>query len=262
MYFGFNDVSIKYGEKEIVSHITIDFPIGKTTSILGANGSGKTSLLKVISKAVKPSSGNVLYAGKPLSSYRPKDLARKIAYLPQVHFNPSDIDVRTLISYGRYPYKKMGRALTAKDLEVIDHTIEITGLKNLQNRLIDTLSGGERQRAWIAMTICQEPEILILDEPITHLDIGHQLEVLELIKALGRQMNITIIMVLHDINLASRYSHQMYAIKNKSVFSSGSPREMINEANLEGIFSIKSQIMEDEKNNCPFFIPEKHFVKC
>lgn len=257
MYFGFKDIAINYGEREIVRDVTFEFPKGKTTTIIGANGSGKTSLLKLISRAVMPVKGEVIFNDKTLKQYKPKELAKKIAYLPQVHFSPSDIDVRTLVSYGRYPYKKFGRGLTKNDNDIIDKTIEITGLKSLENRLVDTLSGGERQRAWIAMTICQQPEVLILDEPITYLDIGFQLEVMELIRKLGEEMKLTIIMVLHDINFAARYSHYLFSIKDSVIYSHGYPREMITGDKLEKIFNIRSQVFEDKRNNCPFIIPEK-----
>ena len=257
MYFGFQNITIHYGEKEIIRDVTFEFPKGKTTTILGANGSGKTSLLKVVSRAVRPLKGEVIFNGKPLNQYKPKELAKKIAYLPQVHYSPTDIDVRTLVSYGRYPYKRFGKGLTRQDKEMIDHAIAITGLKDLETRLLETLSGGERQRAWIAMTICQQPEVLILDEPITYLDIGYQLEVMELIKKLGEEMKITIIMVLHDINLASRSSHYLYSLKDKKIYSRGAPREMITGKTLRDVFHIDSQIFEDERNGCPFVIPEK-----
>ncbi|GAU79093.1 ABC transporter ATP-binding protein [Fusibacter sp. 3D3] len=257
MYFGFKNISIRYGEKEIVNDITMDFPRGKTTTIIGANGCGKTSLLKTISRAVSPKKGEVVFKNKPLDHYRPKELAKKIAYLPQIHYSPSDIDVKTLVSYGRYPYRQFGKGLSEQDREVIQNTLNLTGLKNLEDRTLDHLSGGERQRAWIAMTICQEPEILILDEPITYLDIGYQLEIMELIKSLGEKLNITIIMVLHDINLAARYSQHLFSIKDKKIYAYGDPRFVITEERLSDIFNIKAQIYEDNRNACPFIIPEK-----
>lgn len=257
MYFGFKNITIRYGEKEIVKDITFGFPKGKTTTIIGANGSGKTSLLKLITRVVTPYKGEVLFQGKSLRQYAPRELAKKIAYLPQVHYSPSDIDVKTLVSYGRFPYKKFGKGLTKNDNEVINNTIEITGLKKLEGRLLDTLSGGERQRAWIAMTICQQPEVLILDEPITYLDIGYQIEVLELIKKLGDKMNITIVMVLHDINFASRYSDYLFLLRDKVLYSYGCPREMVTSEKLMNVFNIQSQIFEDQRNHCPFIIPEK-----
>lgn len=185
---------------------------------------GKSSLLKTISKAVTPRNGQIIYQDKKLSQYPPKILAQKIAYLAQVHTSPPDIDVRTLVSYGRYPHSKFGRGLTARDGEVIDKALSLTGLESLQNQILSTLSGGERQRAWIAMTICQEPEILVLDEPTTYLDISYQVEVLELVRKLNRELGITIIMVLHDLNLAARYSDRLYAIKDRRSARTGRSR--------------------------------------
>ncbi len=185
----------------------------------------------------------------------PKFIAQKIAYLAQVHPSPPDIDVRTLVSYGRYPYTKFGRGLTAVDGEVIDRVLQMTGLMTLQHQVLSTLSGGERQRAWIAMTICQEPEILILDEPTTYLDISYQVEVLELIRRLNREMGITIIMVLHDLNLAARYSDRLYAIKDGGLCASGRPAEVLTRQNLKEIFQIDAVVYQDEINHCPFFIP-------
>lgn len=257
MYFGFEDVTIKYGKSLVVEDVNIDFPKGKTTTIIGSNGCGKSSLLKTIPRVVVPEKGEVFFNGKSIRKYNPRELAKRIAYLPQVHQSPSDIDVKTLVSYGRYPHKKFTSGLTKNDRTVIEETIELTGLTHLSNRVLTTLSGGERQRAWIAMIICQQPEILVLDEPITYLDIGYQLEVMEMIKTLGEQLNITIVMVLHDINLAARYSHHLISIENHHVHIQDSPRVMMNEENLNKIFRIGAQIHEDKKNNCPFIIPER-----
>lgn len=255
MYFGFKDISISYGKKSIVEKLTLDFPKGKIVTIIGQNGCGKSSLLKTVSKAVKPTNGEVLYCDKSIKSYKQKELAQKIAYLPQVHFSPPDIDVRTLISYGRYPYIKFGKGATKEDTIAIEKALKLTGLEDLQYQTLSTLSGGERQRAWIAMTICIEPEILILDEPTTYLDIGYQIEVLELIKSLNRELGITIIMVLHDLNLAARYSDYLYAMKNCNICAGGCPVEVITEKILENVFNIKAQIFEDKDNLCPYFIP-------
>ena len=255
MYFGFENISIKYGKKTVIEDLCMDFPKGQVVTIIGKNGCGKSSLLKTISKAVRPSAGRVLFGSKPLGSYKPKMLAQKIAYLPQVHFTPPDIDVRTLVSYGRYPYAKFGRRRTEEDEEAVDNAIKITGLADLETQILSTLSGGERQRAWIAMTICQQPEILILDEPTTYLDVSYQIEVLELIRSLNRTLGITIIMVLHDLNMAARYSDKLYAIKDCNVCAEGCPAEIITESELNRIFQIKADIFTDKRNNCPYFIP-------
>jgi len=144
-----------------------------------------------------------------------------------------------------------------EDRKIIDETLELTGLAHMGERMLNNLSGGEKQRAWIAMTICQQPEILLLDEPITYLDIGYQVEVLELIKELGERLKITIVMVLHDMNFTARYSNRIYVLKDHHVYDYGKPDAIIEHDNMEHVFSIDSQIVRDEKNDCPFMIPEK-----
>lgn len=255
MYFGFDNISIKYGKKEIVNNITMEFPHGEITTIIGQNGCGKSSLLKTISKVVKPKSGMVILEDNDINSYKPQNLAKRIAYLPQMHYSPHDIDVKTLVSYGRFPHLSAMKKLTDKDYDIINETINLTGLRHLKDQQLKTLSGGEKQRAWIAMTICQKPEILILDEPTTYLDIGYQIEVLDLVKKLNEQLNLTIIMVLHDLNLAARYSHNLYAIKNKKIYQAGPSEKVLSKKCLKDIFGLEAEIMKDKVNDCPFFIP-------
>ena len=171
--------------------------------------------------------------------------------------SPKDITIRTLVSYGRFPYKKFGQGNTMEDKRIIDETLELTGLAHMGDRLLNNLSGGEKQRAWIAMTICQQPEILLLDEPITYLDIGYQVEVLELVKGLCDRLKITIVMVLHDMNFTARYANRIYVLKDRHVYDYGNPESIIAQDNMKEVFNIDSQIIHDDKNNCPFIIPEK-----
>lgn len=227
MYFGFRNLSVSYGKKEVLRSLDVDVPRGKVVTVIGQNGCGKSTMLKTVSKAVTPKRGEVVFCDRRLGEYAPKKLAQQIAYLSQVHESPPDIDVRTLVSYGRYPYSKFGRGLTQADADIIDRALALTGLTALEDRILSTLSGGERQRAWIAMTIAQEPEILILDEPTTYLDVSYQVEVLELIKKLNRELGITIIMVLHDINLAARYSDVLMAVKGGRLYAAGTPAEIV-----------------------------------
>lgn len=260
MYFGFDHVSIAYGKKQILNDVSMEFEKGKITTIIGPNGCGKSSLLKTIPRTVIPASGTPVFEGKPISRYSPKELARKIAYLPQIHTSPSDIDIRTLVSYGRYPYKKFGSGLTEEDKRIIDETLELAGLNSLSDRLLNNLSGGEKQRAWIAMTICQQPQILLLDEPITYLDVGYQVEVLELVRELCDRLKITIVMVLHDMNFTARYSDRIYVLKEKKVHLYGAPKAVIQRQNLQQVFHIDSQLYHDDKNDCPIIIPERLIV--
>ena len=257
MYFGFDNVTITFGKRTILENITMDFERGKITTIIGPNGCGKSSLLKTISRVVTPSCGTPVYEDRPIRDYSPKKLAKKIAYLPQTHMSPKDIDIRTLVSYGRYPYKRFGQGITAEDRRIIDETLALTGLADMGGRMLNNLSGGEKQRAWIAMTICQQPEILLLDEPITYLDVGYQVEVLELIRELGERLKITIVMVLHDMNFTARYSNRIYVLKDCHVYDYGNPETIIGRDNMEHVFHIGAQIVRDNKNDCPVIIPEK-----
>lgn len=261
MFFGFKDVSVKYGKKPVLNDVTVDFPEGKIITLIGKNGCGKSSLLKTVSKAVIPSTGTPVYMDKPLKEYKNKLLAKEIAYLPQVHSSPPDIDVKTLVSYGRFPYLKTGRGLTKEDGEAIEEAISFTGLTPYKDRIVSSLSGGERQRAWIAMTVCRRPKVLILDEPTTYLDISYQVEVLELVKRLNEEKGVTIIMVLHDLNLAARYSDFLYVIKDGGIYLSGKPAEVLTEQNIKDVFEIEADVFEDKKNGCPFFIPLKTVQK-
>ncbi|MCR5499839.1 MAG: ABC transporter ATP-binding protein [Acetatifactor sp.] len=254
-FFGFDHLTIKYGRKTVVSNLSFAIREGKITTLIGKNGCGKSSLLRSVFGAVKPSGGVIYYQGRPIGCYGTREMARKIAYLPQVHDAPPDVTVKTLVSYGRYPYQKFGRGLTKADLEIINDTIQFTGLTSMEDCLLTELSGGERQRAWIAMTICQRPKILILDEPTTYLDVGHQIDVLELVRKMNRELGTTIVMVLHDVNLAVRYSDDLYAIRDGGICCEGNPEEMVTKDRLRKIFDVEAAIGRDKANDCPYFIP-------
>ena len=257
MYFGFENITITYNKKTVLRNFSMEVPKGRIVTLIGQNGCGKSSLLKTVSKAVKAREGRVIFCDKDIKDYKPKLLAQNIAYLAQVHSSPPDIDVSTLVSYGRYPYTGQGKGLTFHDRDVIENAIDMTGLSQLKERRLETLSGGERQRAWIAMTIAQEPKVLILDEPTTYLDIGYQMEILELVKNLNKELGITILMVLHDLNLAARYSDLLYIVKDSKLYAQGTPKEIINEDNLRDVFAIEASVKDDKRHSCPFFIPHK-----
>lgn len=180
-----------------------------------------------------------------------------MAILPQVKNISADITVENLVSYGRYPHLGFGKRINKDDKDIINWAIEKTGLIEFRNRHVANLSGGERQRAWIAMALAQKPKILILDEPTTYLDISYQLEVLELVKELNESLGITVIMVLHDLNQASRYSDNIYVLRDGRICEYGKPNNIIRSELLKDVFRIEAHIYQDKVNNCPYFIPHK-----
>ncbi|OON95898.1 MAG: hypothetical protein ATN32_06855 [Candidatus Epulonipiscium fishelsonii] len=261
MYFGYKNIYITFGKKEVLKDVTISFEKNKISTIIGQNGCGKSSLLRIISNAVKPISGEIIFENKSIKKYSRKDIAKKIAILPQVHNAHSDITVETLVSYGRYPHKQRSIVINKKDEEIISQSLNFMGLTNLRKQSLGTLSGGQRQRAWIAMTLSQQPEILILDEPTTHLDITYQIEILSLIETLNKNLGLTVIMVLHDLNQAARYSHKMYVIHDKNIFAIGTPREILTKNIMEEVFSLKTSIHEDNYAKSPYFLAKYNLKK-
>ncbi len=261
MYYGLKDVNLSYGKKKILNNFTLEFEKGLITALVGKNGSGKSTILKALVGSLKPESGDIILEDVSFHNYKRKDIARKIGYLPQSQEVINDIDVYTLVSYGRYPYKNLGFNLNAEDKKKIDEALVLVGLKDKEYESLKNLSGGERQRAWLGMILVQEAKILILDEPTTYLDITYQIEVLELIKKLKEEYGLTIILVLHDLNLTARYADKVVMMKDGMKKYEGNIREILNHKNLYEIFEISMQILEDEINHVPYFIPMKEDVK-
>lgn len=248
------DLEVKYWEKKVLNQVDFKVNKGEIVTIIGPNGSGKTTLIKALSRNIALSSGEIYLENKKISAISSKEIAKKMAVLPQSKHISADISVESLVSYGRYPHLGFMSRLGLKDKEKIDWALEKTGMLKLRKRQISQLSGGERQRAWIAMALAQEPELLLLDEPTTYLDISYQLEVLELIKELNESLGITVVMVLHDINQAARYSHRIYVLKKGRVFHQGPSREIIDRDLLKEVFKISAHIYEDKINSCYYFI--------
>jgi len=251
------NLNVSYSDIEVLKDINFHINTGEIVTIIGPNGSGKSTLIKAVSRCLKPSKGNVFLDKNNIKQIDTKEIAKKLAVLPQVKNVSSDISVEELVSYGRYPHLNFGKRLSKEDNEIVTWAIEKTGLENMRKRLVCTLSGGERQRAWIAMSLAQKPQVLILDEPTTYLDISYQLEILELVKELNNTLGITVVMVLHDLNQASRYSDKIMVINKGKLCEFDSPDKIINKDMLKNIFKIDADIYEDEINNCPYFIPKK-----
>lgn len=238
-------------DKTFIKNLNIDIPKGKVTTILGPNGSGKSTLLSILSCFNKPQKGDIYLDDIKLNKLKYKEIAKHIACVHQHNSTPEDIDVETLVSYGRSPYKKNSK----EDKRLIDFAIKATNLSEIRHKKVMDLSGGQRQRAFIAMSLAQNTEVLLLDEPTTYLDIYYQIEILEVVKKLNEEHNITIVMVLHDINQAIKYSHNIVIMKNGAIVNEGSPSKIINENIIKDVYQVEGFIGKDEDEI--YFIPRK-----
>ncbi len=246
------NIEVSLGDKRIIKDLSVDIMPNRIVSIIGPNGSGKTTLLRALSRNIKLSNGEVYLQGENIHLIKSKNVAKKLAVLSQSYVCPSDITVRDLISYGRFAHKKWWSGSSKEDENIVDWALERTNMEHLTKRKMHTLSGGERQRAWIAMAISQKPEVLLLDEPTTYLDICHQVELLELVESLNKEDGITIVMVLHDINQAARYSNELLVMKDGEVIDKGEPSEVVNKNTLKKVFGIDAEIFVHEKTKRPF----------
>ena len=246
-------LKVRFSTREIIRDLSLPVQRGKIYTIIGPNGSGKTTLLRAISRNLRPAGGRVYLNGGNIFRMKSKAIARQMAVLSQVHNGMSDVTVRELVAYGRFAHREWWRGKADDDNDVVSWAIERTNLTEYENRKINTLSGGERQRAWIAMAVAQKPQILLLDEPTTFLDISHQIEVLELIAGLNREEDITILMVLHDINHAARYSDELIVMKEGDLHARGLPREVLEPGLMRDVFNVEAEITEDSETGRPVF---------
>ena len=246
-----SDLRIGYGERLIVKDLSLNIPDQKITAIIGSNGCGKSTLLKAITRIIPHQSGAVILDGEPIANENTKELAKKLAILPQTPESASGLTVGELVSYGRFPYQKGLGRLTKRDVEVIDWALEVTGTKAFMYRPVDALSGGQRQRVWIAMALAQDTEMIFLDEPTTYLDLAHQLEVLELLHRLNVEQRRTIVMVLHDLNQAARFADYMIALKDGQIVKAGDCEEVMQPDVLKKVFQIDAQIGRDPRTKKP-----------
>jgi len=231
-----------YGAKLILDGVECRVKSGSIVTLLGPNGCGKSTLLKMIGRILRPHFGEVLLDDKALSSFNTTDLARQLAILPQLHHAPGEVTVEELVAFGRFPHRKFGFTSSAHDKEVINRALALTRMEDLRKRPVGTLSGGERQRAWIAMTVAQEPKLLLLDEPTTFLDVCCQFEIIDMVKKLNRECGITVVMVLHDLNLAASCSNELIMMKDHKIRYSGAPAEVMTSDILRDVFEIESKI--------------------
>lgn len=240
------NISLGFGSSLVIKDLSLKVEQGKIVSILGPNGSGKSTVLRAFAKTQKLFGGLVYLDGKDIQLMNPKKLACQLAILTQSPHAPSDLTVRDLIKYGRFPHQSWWSGSSAEDKRLVDWALGQTNLTLLADRLVETLSGGESQRAWIAMAMAQDPQVLLLDEPTTYLDIAHQLEILNLVADLNTKQKVTVVMVLHDINHAAHYSDYIAVLKQGAIYSFGTPQEVLTPLMLREVFGVDAGIWTDE----------------
>ena len=250
-----DELTLGYDETVVVKELSLRFPVGRITALVGGNGSGKSTLLKGLARILTPRSGAAFLDGRSIHTQPTRRVAQEIAILPQGPEAPEGLTVRELVLYGRFPYRKAVTGLGPEDHRAVDRALELTDMASLGSRPMDALSGGQRQRAWIAMALAQDTAVLLLDEPTTFLDMAHQLEVLHLLESLNRQEGRTIIMVLHDLNQASRFAHHIVGIHGGRIVTQGSPEEIMEPATLRQVFGIEADIINDPRSGCGLCIP-------
>lgn len=240
MFMQVTGLSVQFGDKTILHEIEMSMSRGHVVSIIGPNGAGKTTLLKSLASILPPTRGKVWLDGRDVRSFSANELAQKQGYVPQHSSFGFPLTVLETILLGRKPYIKWG--ITAKDMQIVADIMEKLQLTAMSERYLDELSGGERQKVLIARALAQEPEVLLLDEPTSALDIRHQLEVLELVRELAVQQQVLIVLILHDLELAARYSDHIYLLKDGEIFASGRPEEVCTPSHLEQVYGVQVEI--------------------
>lgn len=247
-------IAVAYDLKPILKDLSVHLPEGKITTIIGSNGCGKSTLLKALTRIQGIQQGHIYLDGQSIASLPTKEVAKKIALLPQVLEATEGITVYELVSYGRFPHQKYLGTLTPHDRSRIHWAMEMTKITTLANSEVDSLSGGQRQRVWIAMALAQDTDTIFLDEPTTYLDLNHQLEILELLERLNKESGKTIIMVLHDLNLSARFSDHIIAMKKGEILFQGTVEDIITPEHIETIFHIKAHIIDDPISKRPILL--------
>lgn len=250
------DASFEIDGKRILSPTTLTFAKGKVTTLLGHNGCGKSTLIKLLSRQNTPTSGQVLYDQQPVTSFSTLDFAHHVAYLPQHPPMTDGVTVRELVCFGRYPWKGAFGRYGKEDYAIVDEAIDKVGLTTFSDRFVATLSGGERQRAWVAMLLAQQSRCILLDEPTSALDVAHQHELLALIRELNHSLGLTVIMVLHDVNMAAKFSDHLVALHSGAIIATGSPQEIMTPETLLKIYGMELALFEHPETGKPIsYIP-------
>lgn len=248
-------LTLSYGDNIIIEELDLQIPKGEITVFIGSNGCGKSTLLQSLARLLKPANGTILLDGKQILKLPTKEVAKQLAILPQGPIAPEGITVLQLVKQGRYPHQRWFQQWSEEDENKVLEALKLTGMETLADRPVDSLSGGQRQRAWIAMTLAQDTDTILLDEPTTYLDLAHQIEILDLLFELNETKKRTIVMVLHDLNLACRYAHHLVAIHDKKVYSQGKPEKVVTCELVKDVFQLDCQIAVDPIFGTPMCLP-------
>lgn len=250
-----DQVAVGYTDRLVIDDLSVAIDVGQITALVGPNGSGKSTLLKAMARLLPVSMGAVYLDGKAISKLPTAQVAREMAILPQGPSAPHGLTVMELVEQGRFPHVGALRMLRTQDHRAVRDALKLTNMESFAHRPLDALSGGERQRAWIALTLAQNTPLLLLDEPTTFLDIGHQLDVLKLVKKLNEEQQMTIVLVLHDLNQAARFSQRMIVLQEGSIVADGTPADVLNPTLLADIFNVHANIIEDPASGSPICLP-------
>jgi iron complex transport system ATP-binding protein len=248
-------VRLGYGDRTIVDGLDLDVVAGTITAVIGPNGCGKSTLLRALGRLLKPTAGQVVLDGKRIDRVPTREVAKVLGLLPQAPSAPEGLTVADLVARGRHPHQAWYRQWSADDEDAVAQALDWTGIADLAERPVDQLSGGQRQRAWISMALAQGTDLLLLDEPTTFLDLAHQVDVLELVRRLHSEVGRTVVMVLHDLNLAARYADRLVAMREGRIVAAGKPAEVITEELLEEVFGLAARVIQDPVAGTPLVVP-------
>ncbi len=252
-------LTLAYDGRRVVEGLDLDVPAGLVTAVVGPNGCGKSTLLRGLSRLLRPTAGSVHLVAdasdEDVWSLRPKEFARRVALLPQSPPVPEGITVVDLVGRGRHPHRTLARRWSAADDGAVARALAATGTLDLAERHVEELSGGQRQRVWVALTLAQETGVVLLDEPTTYLDVAHQVDVLDLLRDLNRERGTTVVMVLHDLNLAARYADHVVALREGRLVGSGRPADVVDEQFVSRVFGLGSRVIADPVTGSPLVVP-------